>query len=276
MLTLVTALLCEAKPLISNFNLKHINEIRHFPVYRNDDITLIVSGIGQSAAASACGFYYGYALSQDSKFLSKNTAWLNVGLAGHSELDIGKSFIAHRVIDSTTNKSWYPTLVFNPPCHTDDLWTVNKACSDYSRQGGIDMEAAGFYATASRFSTTELIHTFKVVSDNPSDPVRKFNKYEANDLIRENLSTIKIVIEELQRLQNSLPDETHLPDSYDKIFSMHHFTQTEKLQLQKKLRRLSLLTKQDMETNDIEGSLSARELLNKLDHIIDQQVIEFH
>jgi hypothetical protein len=276
MLTLVTALLCEAKPLISNFNLKHVNEIRHFSVYRKDGITLIVSGIGQVAAASACGFYYGYALSADAQRQSKNTAWLNIGLAGHSELEVGKGFMAHRVIDSATDKSWYPTLVFKPSCPTDTLWTVNKACSDYSRQGGIDMEAAGFYATASRFSTTELIHSFKVVSDNPSAPVRKFSKDEASDLIRENLCTIKIVIEELQGLQNNLPDETHLPDSYDKILSMHHFTQTEKLQLQNKLRKFSLLSKQDIETNNLESSLSAREFLIKLDHIIDQQAIEFY
>ena len=52
---LITALPAEAKPLVSRFNLKRVQPERAFPVYRNQHISLVVSGVSKTNAAAASG-----------------------------------------------------------------------------------------------------------------------------------------------------------------------------------------------------------------------------
>ena len=43
----------------------------------------------------------------------------------------------------------------------------------YPKDAAYDMEAAGFYAQAAGLTTTDLVHVFKIVSDNRENPVSK-------------------------------------------------------------------------------------------------------
>lgn len=273
MLNIVTALLCEARSVIAKYKLKRVTEIPHYPVYRKDSITLIVSGIGRTAAAGACGFCFGACQPTVTKQPPSNSAWLNIGLAGHSDLDIGTGFMAHRIIDRAAGKIWYPTLVFNPPCITADLLTVDTPNANYSNKGGVDMEAGGFFATANRFTTSELIHSFKVVSDNPANPVRKLTTVEASELIAGKIETIDKLVEHLRTLRDKIPAANNSHAAYAGIISQCHFTQTEKLQLQDKLRKLSLLADQDPSFDSFENITSAKEYLKHLDQLINQQPV---
>lgn len=281
MLIITTALACEAKPLISHFNLKRLTDIKQFSVYQANDITLIVTGIGQASATTACSFIYGYLLASDHTPTREKTAWLNIGIAGHSELDIGQCFLANRIVEQVTERVHYPTLVFNSPCPTDSLYTVERASNDYNKAGGIDMEASAFYATVSRFSSSELVHTLKVVSDNPSTPVRKINKNEASDLISQNIGVINTVVNKLVMLLKEL-SETGIPQlPYDTIVSKYHFTETEKHQLQTKLHKLFLLLDHGefiskSSIDSLDDNLSAKEILVRFDKLIDQQLITFN
>ena len=53
MINILTALPCEAKPLIHHYRLNG-RQVHGFRIYENSDMRLIVSGIGKVAAAAAC------------------------------------------------------------------------------------------------------------------------------------------------------------------------------------------------------------------------------
>ena len=73
-----TALVAEAKPIIGHFKLKCIEKVP-FNVYKNDDILLVVSGIGGEKTKSALA----YALS-----LYEPKTAINIGIAGCSDKSV--------------------------------------------------------------------------------------------------------------------------------------------------------------------------------------------
>ncbi|MGH9462066.1 MAG: hypothetical protein ACRD1X_12660, partial [Vicinamibacteria bacterium] len=105
MIRLVVALPAEAKPLVSHFNLKPAREARGFKIYQNDDIALIVSGVGKIAAAAATAYLQAWTGNRP------NGAWINVGMAGHRDLLLGKGVLAYRITDRATGETWYPPPV---------------------------------------------------------------------------------------------------------------------------------------------------------------------
>jgi len=70
----VCALLPEAKALIQELGLSKQKIESPFALFKSESHQLVVSGIGKQNVATAIGFLHGFAP-------SKNTAWLNVGLA---------------------------------------------------------------------------------------------------------------------------------------------------------------------------------------------------
>ena len=55
--------------------------------------------------------------------------------------------------------------------------TFSKPNYNYSKRL-YDMEASGFFLAANKFSTKELIHSLKIVSDNESLSSQTFSKEE--------------------------------------------------------------------------------------------------
>lgn len=271
MLTIVTALMCEAAPLISYYQLRHQTENRYFQTYQNESIKLIISGVGKVSAAAAAA--YGHA--QDGS--PANTAWLNIGIAGHSGLQTGHGFLAHKIIDSPTNKNWYPSLVFDPECMTDDLYTHDRAQTGYDNIGGVDMEAAGFYEICSKFSTSELIHCYKVVSDNPDSPVTRFSTHEVSKLIKNRLASIEFLVNQLISLQENLSWQLNITPLYDELIGHYHLSQTEKLQLADRLKRLFILNPASM-TSEIQFTnfATGEQLISNLTALINQQPIFYN
>ncbi|MCH8163718.1 MAG: hypothetical protein IIA99_06485, partial [Proteobacteria bacterium] len=125
---------------------------------------MTISGIGKIYAAAATAFTHAFLQT------SKQDIWLNVGIAGHKDLEIGEVMIAHKIIEQSTQQSWYPQILYPPPCQSTEVLSCDHPASDYTDtvfSGAVfEMEAAGFYATACRFATSELIHVVKIISDN--------------------------------------------------------------------------------------------------------------
>ena len=268
MLTIVTALLCEAKPVIAKYKLKKIAGDHPYQIYEKDEISLIVSGVGKAGSASATG--YAHAIKASPKY----SAWLNIGMAGHSSLETKTGFLVNKIHDRSTDQTWFPPIVFDPPCVTDKLVTVDRPDSEYKSVGGIDMEASGFYSTASRFTTSELVQCYKVVSDNPQTPVRKISTKEATDLINGKMKDISFLVDQLLNDSHELSAINKTPIVIDVIRDQIKMTHSEELLIKDRLKKLQLLNPNVL-VGFSKRPESAKSVLKELELIIEKQQIAF-
>ncbi len=231
---LIVALKAEAQPLIDFFELKPIPVDETISIFGGYEVTLAVSGMGKSAAAHAVLCVNG--TKQDCV-----NAWLNIGIAGHGTFDVGQGFIASRIVDQTTMKTWYPQFVFQPVCRTGTLMTVEKVEIDYSDPIGYDMEASGFYPAAVNYSTIELVHSFKIVSDNPRNSVANVTRPNTNELIKSNLSEIRCTIDSLKKLAAEVATRSSSDELLHQFLQRWRFSVTQQYQLKSLLRKTNVL-----------------------------------
>ena len=201
MLCLVTALQAEARPLIAHYKLQAIQG-HAFRLYTGNGLRLIVSGIGKVAAAGAVA--YQCALLDNSP-----SAWLNVGIAGHANKEVGSALLAHKITDTTNGKTFYPIFTAAPACPTSPLYTVDQAETAYATDCAYDLEASAFFETAQRFTSGELGHCLKIISDNPQNPIGNFDLKKVAGLVESQLECIGQVAATLQDLSGRKPDVIH-------------------------------------------------------------------
>jgi adenosylhomocysteine nucleosidase len=206
MINLVVALKAEARPLIRHYELHDKHADTTFPVYLGTDMALVVSGPGKAAAAAATAWLQG--LTQG----NKGNVWLNIGIAGHATCAVGDGRIANRVTEHATSRSWYPPQVHDLDIETGRLLTVDSPENDYSVDTLYDMEAAGFYPAACRFSSSELVQCFKVVSDNRQHANTKITAKYCEQLVASQLKTINSLVETLGNMQKQY-NNSHTPHS---------------------------------------------------------------
>ncbi len=239
MLFIVCALNCEALPLISHFRLKRISVPSPFPIYIAHSIYLIISGIGKVQTAAAMGY-----LQALTGHLA-HTAWLNVGIAGHLSYPLGTGVLAHQIIDQANGKRYYPVFVIQRPVPTASIWTVDKPEKQYGNEQAVyEMEASAFWSIASRFTTAELIHCYKVISDNQIDSACSLTQNKVEQLIKGNLSHIDLLVRELQALSQSLLKLELPKEEIDRFLQHWHFTSTQQIQLKHLLQRWRACTSQ--------------------------------
>jgi len=183
---LVVALLAEARPLVEHFGLSAVRDSGAPREFANPEasIGLVVSGIGRANAAAAVARYRHF----------REAAWLNVGIAGHGQHRVGDPFVADRIVDDTSGRTWHPRLIFPPPCPTASLRTVERACLDFPTDDLYDMEAAGFYETAIGFAKPGLVQSLKVVSDNLDQRASMLTPARVTELIDSNLAPITALV----------------------------------------------------------------------------------
>ena len=163
-LNIVVAMKAEARPLIDRFEMIPISlKNGHFSVYQNGHMVLIVSGIGSANAREAVQ----YLARRYSK--KGESAWLNVGVAGHGSLDVGQGFLANCIADRDSGQTVYPIFVDDFGLARGKVTTVSEVETEYREETGYEMEAFGFASSAAKCSTLELIHCYKIVSDNHKD-----------------------------------------------------------------------------------------------------------
>ena len=230
MLRFVVALEAEARPLIERYRLFRKGS-GAFSWYRRDRVALVVSGIGKTAAAAAVSYLH---LAAGGK---RHAAWLNVGIAGHGARPVGEALLAHKIRDRSSGRSWYPPQVFAPPCATDLVTTVDQPELGYDEPGAFDMEASGFYATACRFASAELVQCLKVVSDGPGAAAEKLTSKAVRGLIEDRLAMVEAVAGECRRLSRELRRLEADPPELAECLERWRFTVTEERQLRLLLRR---------------------------------------
>ena len=269
MINVVTALACEANPIIQHFRLKKLKQPHAFPIYDNGHVNLIISGIGKSSAACAVGYLQ--------SLINAPTphVWINVGIAGHKSFELGTGLLAHRVIDASSWQRYYPGLTFQLPCDTVDVMSVAQAEMNYAQNCAYDMEAAGFYAAASRFSSCELIHVCKVISDNQHTSSQLVNKRLGEELIGNHLLLIQDVFHELAEIQKIVHDVYTLPDEYEELLATLRFSVSQQNQLKQLVRRWNVLMEQTLQDKlDLWQFDNARQVLAAMESELNSKTLD--
>ena len=260
---LIVALKAEAQPLIEYFELKPLPVNETISIFGNHELTLALTGKGKSAAAHAVQCV-------NKKKQDCVNAWLNVGIAGHGVFDVGQAFMADRIVDQTTMKTWYPQFVFQPVCQTETLMTVEKVETDYSDPVGYDMEASGFYPAAISYSTIELVHSYKIVSDNPQNTVAKVTRLSVNDLIKSKLSEIRSTIDSLKMLTAEVATRSSSDELLHQFLQRWRFSVTQQFQLKSLFRKINILKINiDVESNEFISCRDGRSALKAVEKTLE-------
>ena len=167
MLYIVTALYIEAKPLISLFNLKKDNSYTKFQVFSNEDVKLIISGTGKVKSATALT----YLISKED--IKKDDYIVNIGfVASNKNSQLGDIVYVLKIQNAYSDFDFYPEMIYKHNFLEGSLTTfdniVEKKIENIEY---IDMEAYGFFQTASIFFKKDKIMVLKIVSDILKDKV---------------------------------------------------------------------------------------------------------
>lgn len=234
-LNLIVATQAEADPVISELKLKKISS--SLICYQNDDVHLVITGIGKCNTATACGWLANKTIGPDTTN-HRQVVWMNFGIAGHVNADIGSCFRAHKITDLATEKVWFP----HPPTidfPSSDLITVDQPLPQYRPDQLHDMEASSFVEAARKFSDAELVQSLKVVSDNSDHPLAEVNAKLATRLIADNLEQIVNFLETLKSLSNTAATAENIIAKT--IKERWHFSVSQKILLDRLLQRHNVL-----------------------------------
>jgi hypothetical protein len=178
-LRFVVAFKTEAMPIIEYFGLKQKKPPDEFPVFKNNQHALVLSGPGKAAVIAATNHLC--KVSEN----TPDTFWLNIGIAGHPDLPIGTVVLASHISDSGSGESWATQQTFTGHLPASHLLTVTTPETHYRQKALYDMEAAGFYSTAVQFTQADRVQCLKVVSDNKDSPVHEFSARQASRLMQQ-------------------------------------------------------------------------------------------
>ena len=263
---LVIALPLEAQPIIKALKLKRDRNTKAFPLYVNNtrNISLIVSGKGATNCAAATNYIAGMSSN------ASHVAWLNIGVAGHSNAPLGEMFFATKIENTCEINSFHPTIRRNLSMPGATILSVSNPTSEYPSGVCVDMEAAAFCQNVKRFAATELIHCLKIISDNQEKPWTDFDIKTLPALFDKNMPKITTFIEELLHLSDIEAEQNALPEFYQELTQMWKFSQTQGHQLQKLLRRWDALEIDDSPLRTFDAtSLNRNAFLETLEKHLD-------
>jgi hypothetical protein len=201
------------------------------PWYRSEEAALVVSGVGKLAAAA--GVAYLHARTGE----AEPAAWIDAGIAGHPERELGEVLLAHTVRELSSNRTWHPTRLGGPELARVEVVTVDAPESRFEVDAAYDMEASGFYPTALRFSSTELVQVVKVVSDNRSSSWTGLRREDVGRLVGSGLDAIEAVAVHLRELVLELARATASPPELDAYRERFRLSVSQQRKLERLLER---------------------------------------
>ncbi len=268
MLRFVVALDAEARPLVERFDLRHDPLVAPYKVYRGEAGALIVAGIGKVAAAAATSYLY---LTSGGH---RQAAWLNIGVAGHSSLSLGDAVVAHKIRDRASQRSWYPPQLSTLPCATDEVTTVDLPERSYQESGAFEMEASGFYPTACRFASAELVQCLKIVSDGPQNKLELLTLEVVEELVEHSLPVVEALAEHCSELSRELRDLEADPPDLKQCLKTWRFTVSQSRELRRQLRRRQTLAPEEpLPIQGLQQGVRGKEFLARLRLWLDELAI---
>ena len=236
-----TALLCEARPLIDHYRLKKDFTFPKFDVFRNDGITLIVSGIGRLKATIAAT----HILDQSSD--KRHLIILNLGIAGSTTLEygVGNAFLINKIVDNNTGRNYYPDLLFRHDFPEQQVATFDQVVTDVDTVGDfsglVDMESTGFAAAALTFMAPHQVVLLKIVSDHLE--VDHLTADSVSKIIAGEISQIEKLIDILRKMKIAPASAVPEPEQViiDQITSALRLTAAQQRILRNDLFKCQLL-----------------------------------
>lgn len=270
MLYLLTAMAAEARPLRDAFRLAARPAAGPFQHFAGDGVELVVTGIGKVAMAAGCSWLA--AAGAGGWLAGRSSApglWLNVGIAGHRGLPLGSALLAHQVIDRATGSSLFPPLVFEPPCATGTVETVDRPELAYPAEHAYDMEASAFVAVARGFAGAELVQVLKVISDGKREDVAKLDRSAIGAKVESLLPLIEALRQATLPLAAVLRLGEEEPPLFAELLHGRHFTFSDQVALRRLLRRLAALSPAAGVPAEVLAERRGRELNRRLGSWLD-------
>lgn len=190
-INLLMALSPEAKPINRHLGLLRDNRHDQYRLYRNDHISLVISGLGLHHAAAATDWLHSV---NDHR---QDDIWINIGIAGHPSHPVGEIFQASRIEDMETGQIWHLEIREDVPCSPEQVVSVRQPDTSYTLNALVEMEAAGFYRSALNHTSPDRIYCLKVVSDNMDNPTDMLNGKIVSHLIREQMGVLDMLLRNL-------------------------------------------------------------------------------
>lgn len=270
-LNIITALPAEAKPLIHFFKLKKLTSLTApyipFTVFVNEGKTiyLIVSGIGKISIANATTCLYMLTGG------NRHSAFLNIGIAGSLQYDLGTALLAHKIVEYSTQRCWYPFVSSIKKMSKTLLVTHDTPQTTYPTQGMIDMESSAFFATASHFVTQEQVQVLKIISDNTLETQQQLTPLLVENHINNALTDIDMLAQYLLNLSQQEAKLAYPLHCLEDFYKKWHFTFNQQIQLQKLLQQWYIHHKQTNAFTFCQQEKSAVAIIKKLQN----QLTEF-
>ncbi len=257
MIHIVTALPCEAKPLIKHYRLNGQQNQHGFRIYENSDMRLIISGLGKINCAAASAYLQG-------RYANEQTAWLNVGIAGHAELEIGTVILASKISDSDSRQRFYPPGLNDSPCPRIELISVNQATNNYPGNAAYDMEASAFYALVIRFASSETVQAIKIISDNKASGIEQIDADKTDTLITNRIDQIDAVIQQLQQLNQTLQKINNPANGFVEFKQRWRFSVSQQHQLQRLLQQWQARSEQTIDIHHFSELKHSKAVIKQL------------
>lgn len=267
MINIVCALHCEARPIIDLYKLSaSSNSV--FPVFSNEDMNLVVSGIGKVDTAAAMAYLFAKAAQP------KTVAWLNYGIAGHKTAALGQWFNVNKITERSTSTNWYPARYQGTNQKSSALMTVDVPISEYDVDGLYDMEASSFMATALKFSSVELVQVMKIVSDNEEHHLDKIDKKYVQKLMQDNITPLIDMIELLAEKSKEFHAIYGVDSMFEECLGKWHFTQYQQKELERLVQRWKILGDKSR-LEQLKKCIDAKQVIGWFKAELAQVAVEF-
>ena len=191
MIRVAVALDAEARPLIAHFQLEKLDALEPLSVYQRSDLVLIVAGVGKDSMASSVAALAKAIPSEE------HSVWLNVGVAGHRNHEIGTAVLARRVIDEEGERVYSLSPPADLRLEMGDVRTVAHVETLYETHALYEMEAAAFCDRAFDLTSLELIQVLKIVSDNRRTGTLCVSARQVQGLVEESLPKVDLLVSSL-------------------------------------------------------------------------------
>jgi hypothetical protein len=261
MLRFVVAVAPEADPLIGRYRLEP--EEGAFRWYRSNEAALVISGVGKTASAAATSYLH--ATAGEEPF----GVWINLGTAGHRDRPRGDLVLAHTVTDAASGARFHPTRLDGLDLEGVEVKTVERPEVDFDSDAVYDMEAYGFTAAALRVSTSELVQSIKIVSDNRATTTAAWTARSVRELVESRIDDVARAAARLRAIALDLePLRREHRESRALIEACHlraHFTTSESRRLRSLLRRWAALEPEARRDPDGPQGSTASKILDGLE-----------
>lgn len=238
-LLIITALACEAAPLITAWKLKPLRQgalAERFQVFQRDGISVAVSGVGKIKSAIATAALLG------GLFAPRSLAPLvvNIGIAGTSvtDLPIGALTYINKVRDVATNSRHYPDVLLAHSLPEYALDTYDAPVTTPPKEPiVVDMEGAGFAQAALALVPPSQVCILKVISDYCAGT--EVTREQVHSAIASQMEPIYVL---LNALRTHLPDPPRMTEEeralLDAVYSHAAFSLTQRTEITRRVQSL--------------------------------------